>query len=76
MLAAELAKREETEPRGNIATADAAAIASRRAMYELRAAASSDTRQWQSPGSTAWTVVYEGEPGVGALYAALTKNDA
>ena len=62
LLGAELAKREESEPRGNIAAADAAAIASRRAMYELRAAASSDTRQWQSPDSTAWTVVYEGEP--------------
>ena len=62
MLADELAKREETEPRGSIASAQSAAIASRRAMYEIRAAASSDTRLWQSHGSTAWTVVYEADP--------------
>ena len=31
-------------------------------MYEVRAAASSDTRQWQSKNSTAWTVVYEADP--------------
>jgi len=61
-LAGELAKREQTEPRGNIPAADAAAIASRRAGYDIRAAASSDTRQWQSQGSTAWTVVYEADP--------------
>ena len=59
MLAAELAKREAAEPRGNITTTEAAVIASRRALYEVRAAASSDTRQWQSADSTAWTVVYE-----------------
>ena len=62
LLAEELAKREAIEPRGEIAVAEAAAIASRRAMYEVRAAASPDTRQWQSPGSTAWTVVYEADP--------------
>jgi len=63
LLAAELARRETAEPRGTIPTAEAAAIASRRALYEVRAAASAATRQWQSPGSTAWTVVYEAEPG-------------
>jgi len=62
MLAAELAKLETVEPRGEIAVSEAAAIASRRGLYEIRAAASPDTRQWQSKGSTAWTVVYEGNP--------------
>ncbi len=62
MLAAELAKREATEPRGEITVTEAAAIASRRALYETRAAASPETRQWQSQGSTAWTVVYEADP--------------
>ena len=62
MLAAELAKREATEPRGEITVTEAATIASRRALYEVRAAASPDTRQWQSQGSTAWTVVYEADP--------------
>jgi hypothetical protein len=59
MLADELAKREETEPRGEVTKETASTIASRRAFYEVRAAHSPDTRHWQSQGSTAWTVVYE-----------------
>src|SRR5207244_8847660 len=62
MLATELAKREEAEPRGLVPPETAGMIASRRAFYEVRAAHSPDTRQWQSEGSTAWTVVYEGDP--------------
>src|SRR5437879_6425476 len=34
-------------------------IAWRRSFYEVRAAHSEETRLWTSPGSTAWTVVYE-----------------
>jgi hypothetical protein len=37
----------------------AAAIAARREIYRVRAAASPETRLWHSDGSTAWTVVYE-----------------
>jgi hypothetical protein len=62
LLAEELAQREQTEPRGDLPAASAATIASRRAIYELRAAHSPDTRHWCSLGSTAWTVVYEAEP--------------
>lgn len=61
MLAEELAKREETEPRGEVAADAAATIASRRAFYEVRAAHSPDTRFWRSENSTAWTVVYEAD---------------
>jgi hypothetical protein len=61
-LADELAKREETEPRGDVPKETAAAIASRRAFYEVRAAHSPDTLFWQSKNSTAWTVVYEADP--------------
>jgi hypothetical protein len=61
MLAGELAKREETEPRGEVPTETAATIASRRAFYEVRAAHSPDTLFWQSGNSTAWTVVYEAD---------------
>jgi hypothetical protein len=61
MLADELAKREQTEPRGEVATETAATIASRRAFYEVRAAHSPDTRFWRSENSTAWTVVYEAD---------------
>ncbi len=62
MLAVELAHREAHEPRGPLGVEDAAAIASRRHFYEVRAAHSPDTRIWNSPGSTAWTVVYENDP--------------
>jgi hypothetical protein len=61
MLAEELAKREEAEPRGEVSTETAATIASRRAFYEVRAAHSPDTRFWRSENSTAWTVVYEAD---------------
>jgi len=62
MLAEELDRREETEPRGELPVEAAAGIASRRAFYEVRAAHSPDTRQWCSRGSTAWTVIYEADP--------------
>ena len=59
LLAVELAKREASEPRGKILVEEAAAIASRRALYETLAAHRADARVWQSSGSTAWTVVFE-----------------
>jgi len=59
LLAAELGERERIEPRGVVPAETAAAIASRRGVYEVRAAHSPDTRQWCSEGSTAWTVVFE-----------------
>jgi hypothetical protein len=62
LLAAELAERERTEPRGNVPAETAAGIAARRGIYEVRAAHSPETRQWCSENSTAWTVVYESDP--------------
>ena len=62
MLADELEKREASEPRGELPAEHAAAIASRRGIYEVRAAHSPETtRHWCSQNSTAWTVVYEAE---------------
>ena len=61
-LAAELARRELTEPRGRVAPEEAATIASKRSFYKVRAANSPDTRLWCSEHSTAWTVVYEADP--------------
>jgi len=62
LLADGLAAREQAEPRGELPAEVAAAIASRRAIYELRAAHSPGTRHWCSKDSTAWTVVYEADP--------------
>jgi Acyl-CoA reductase (LuxC) len=62
MLGDELARRETSEPRGELPVETAATIASRRSFYEVRAAHSPDTRFWQSRDSTAWTVVYEADP--------------
>lgn len=63
LLADELARRETNEPRGEISAEESAAIASRRAIYEIRAAHSPEsTRHWRSEGSTAWTVIFEADP--------------
>ena len=62
LLADELERREQTEPRGELPAEHAATIASRRGIYEVRAAhAPETTRHWCSKGSTAWTVVYEAD---------------
>jgi Acyl-CoA reductase (LuxC) len=62
MLAEELERREAVEPRGELPAEHAAAIASRRGIYEVRAAHSPETtRHWCSQNSTAWTVVYEAD---------------
>ena len=62
LLADELERREQTEPRGELPAEHAAAIASRRGIYEVRAAHSPETTQhWCSRDSTAWTVVYEAD---------------
>ena len=60
-LADELERREQTEPRGELPAEHAAAIASRRGIYEVRAAHSPETRMWRSKNSTAWTVVHEAD---------------
>jgi hypothetical protein len=60
-LADELSQRELSEPRGAISADESAVIASKRNFYKVRAVASADTRLWCSEGSTAWTVVYEGD---------------
>ena len=62
LLAEELGRREQTEPRGGLPESHAATIASRRGIYEVRAAHSPETRMWHSKESTAWTVVYEADP--------------
>ncbi len=61
LLADELERREQTEPRGELAAESAAAIASRRGFYEVRAAHSPDTQMWHSKNSTAWTVIFEAD---------------
>ncbi len=62
VLAQQLELRERTHPRGGLSVRDAAAISSRRAFYEVRAAHSMATKMWTSPESTAWTIVLENEP--------------
>jgi hypothetical protein len=62
LLADELDKRETSEPRGELPVELAATIASRRGIYEIRAAHSPETtRHWCSKDSTAWTVIYEAD---------------
>jgi hypothetical protein len=62
LLAEGLEEREASEPRGELSVEDAATIATRRGIYQVRAAHSPETTQhWCSKGSTAWTVVYEAD---------------
>jgi hypothetical protein len=61
LLADELERREQTEPRGELPASHAAGIASRRGIYEVRAAHSPETLMWHSKESTAWTVVFEAD---------------
>jgi hypothetical protein len=62
LLADELEQREANEPRGEIPAEESAAIASRRAIYEIRAAHSPETTQhWRSKDSTAWTAIFEAD---------------
>jgi hypothetical protein len=61
LLAAELMKREDAEPRGKISMEGSAHIASRRSIYETLSAHRGDVKIWQSHNSTAWTVVFEHE---------------
>jgi hypothetical protein len=62
LLADELERREQTEPRGELPAPHAATIASRRGIYEVRAAHSPETLMWHSKESTAWTVIFEADP--------------
>jgi hypothetical protein len=62
LLAEELERREGQEPRGEISTEESAAIASRRGIYEVRAAHSPETTlHFCSRDSTAWTVIFEAD---------------
>ena len=58
-LANELQLREQNEPRGSVPPEVAAAIASRRMVYQVRAASDGSTKIWASENSTAWTVVHD-----------------
>ena len=62
LLAKKLEALEKTHPRGTLSAGDAAAIATRRAFYEVRAAHSPETMMWASRESTAWTVILENDP--------------
>jgi hypothetical protein len=62
MLAGKLESLEKSHPRGALGARDAAAIATRRAFYEVRAAHSLETKMWASHGSTSWTVIMELDP--------------
>lgn len=62
VLGEALADFELSEPRGNLPATEAAAITSRRAIYQMRAANGPETQIWTSKDSTAWTVVYEADP--------------
>ncbi len=62
LVVKDLEAREACEPRGSVDANIGAGIATRRMFYQVRASADQKTRIWNSPGSTAWTVIYEDNP--------------
>lgn len=62
LLGAELERREASSPRGAITIEESAVISLKRDFYRVRMAAACETRVWHSEDSTAWTVVFEGDP--------------
>jgi hypothetical protein len=61
-LAEELEKLQKTQPRADLTPEESAVVATRRSLYELRAASDEGTRLWSSEDSTDWTVVFEADP--------------
>ncbi len=62
LLQSAMSRLEESNPRGELRPEEAAEIMLRRSCYAVRAANLPDTRCWGSLDSTAWTIVYEGDP--------------
>lgn len=61
-LAVQLAEIEKLDPRGPLSVQESAEIAGMRANYRFRAVSDQRVGLWESPGSTAWTVIYEEDP--------------
>ena len=61
-LSAALARREQSHPRGRLTLEESTIITLKRDFYSVRAAAAMETDLWQSGDSTAWTVIFEGDP--------------
>jgi hypothetical protein len=61
-LAEELEKLQKTQPRADLTPEESAVVATRRSLYELRAASDEGTRLWSSEDSTDWTVIFETDP--------------
>lgn len=62
LLAEALERREANQPRGELRIEDSASITLKRDFYRVRMAAACETQLWHSAASTAWTVVFEGDP--------------
>jgi hypothetical protein len=61
-LAGAMAAYEKTDPRGEISLPEQGEIAAVRREFAFRAAMGDGAAVWESPGSTAWTVLYDPEP--------------
>lgn len=69
-LAGEMARFELRSPRRTLSPAEAANIVEIRADYRFRRANDERVEIWESPASTAWTVIYEDNP----LFASSCLN--
>ena len=62
LLAEEMDILEQTNPRRDLSLSEHGAISNLREVCRYRAANSRDTLLWESPHSTAWSVIYENDP--------------
>lgn len=69
-LAGEMEKFHAHTPRGAVSLSEAAAIQELRGAHAFREAGGARVRLWASAGSSAWTVIFDAEPG----FAASTLN--
>ncbi len=61
-LAREMERFDQHTPRRELSAGENAQIANLRSSYDFRQANDPTVKLWTSPGSTAWTVIYEEEP--------------
>lgn len=66
LLAVEMERIQLTHPRSKLTLSEAAAISELRETSRFRAAIGQPIRLWESPGSNAWTVIFDAEPAFSA----------
>jgi hypothetical protein len=65
-LAVEMERIQFTNPRSELSVSEAAAISEIRETFRFRKGIGQPVQLWESPGSNAWTVIYDADPAFSA----------